>query len=134
MCAAGEGTRPLGGKGNPRTANGHRRRELRRWLAAQGAPCHLCGQPIDYSLDWWTDPEDGRRKRHPLSFEVDEIVPVSFGGDPLDRGNVLPAHRICNERRGNAALHARSRADARVPADGAPADAAPQPLRTSREW
>lgn len=76
---------------DPRQRNGHRRRELRRWLRSQGLPCHLCGLPIDYSLP----------AGHPMSFEVDEIVPVSRGGDPLDRSNVAPAHRICNERRGN---------------------------------
>ena len=36
-----------------------------------------------------------------MSFEVDEIIPVSLGGNPLDRSNVDAAHRICNERRGN---------------------------------
>ena len=76
---------------NPRTANGSRRRALRAWLRAQGRPCHICGQAIDYSLP----PGD------PMSFEVDELVPVSRGGDPLDRANVAAAHRICNERRGN---------------------------------
>lgn len=76
---------------NPRYANGHARRQLRAWLKAQGAPCHICGRAIDYSLP----------AGHPLSFEVDEIVPVSKGGSPLDRANVAAAHRICNERRGN---------------------------------
>lgn len=33
--------------------------------------------------------------------EVDEIVPVSLGGNPLDRSNVRLAHRECNRRRGN---------------------------------
>lgn len=86
---------------NPRRANGHARDQLRRWLAAQQLPCALCGQPIDYTLTTWVDPKDGKTKRHPMSFEVDEIVPVSLGGDPLDRGNVQPAHRICNQRKGN---------------------------------
>ncbi len=76
---------------NPRYSNGHARRQLRAWLKAQGAPCHICGRAIDYSLP----------AGHPLSFEVDEIVPVSRGGSPLDRANVAAAHRICNERRGN---------------------------------
>lgn len=133
MGGSGKGTRPLGRHGNPRTANGHRRRELRKWLAAKGAPCHICGQPIDYTLDWWVDPKDGRRKRHPLSFEADEVVPVSLGGDPLDRSNVLPAHRICNERRGNAAVK-RPEGCAGSAFDGAGGARAPQPLRTSREW
>ena len=55
---------------NPRYANGHARRQLRAWLKAQGAPCHICGRAIDYGLP----------AGHPLSFEVDEIVPVSRGG------------------------------------------------------
>lgn len=80
-------------KGNPRVSNGHRRRQLRMWWRAQGLPCALCGQPIDYSLP----------HGNPLSFEVDEIVPVSLGGDPLSRENTQPAHRICNERKGNGA-------------------------------
>lgn len=80
--------------GNPRRANGYRRTRLRRWLGSLGLPCHICGQPIDYSLP----PGD------PMSFEVDELIPVSLGGDPLDRHNVAPAHRICNERRGNRPL------------------------------
>ncbi len=88
------------GKGNPRRANGWRRDQLRKWLGAQGLPCALCGKPIDYSLTTWIDPGDGRVKRHPLSFEVDEIVPVALGGDPLDRANVQPAHRICNQKKG----------------------------------
>lgn len=36
-----------------------------------------------------------------MSFEVDEIVPVSKGGSPIDRSNVAAAHRICNQKRGN---------------------------------
>lgn len=56
-----------------------------------GMDCHLCGRPIDYALP----------AGHPMSFEVDELVPVSKGGDPLDFNNVAAAHRICNQRRGN---------------------------------
>lgn len=87
-------------KPNPRRANGHRRSELRRWLRSQGLPCHICGLPIDYSLP----------AGDPMSFEVDEIVPVSKGGSPLDRSNVAPAHRICNQRRGNKPAGAEPRA------------------------
>ncbi len=77
-----------------RYANGSARRKVRAWLKAQGRPCHICGRAIDYSLP----------AGHPMSFEVDEIVPVSKGGSPIDRSNVAPAHRICNERRGNKSL------------------------------
>ena len=90
--------------GNPRRANGAKRDALRNRVKTMGLPCHLCGRPIDYSLTTWTDPKDGRIKRHPLSFELDEIVPVSKGGSPLDFDNVAPAHRICNQKRGNKSL------------------------------
>lgn len=102
------------GKGNPRYANGARRTALRRRLASLGGPCHLCGKPIDYSLP----------AGHPMAFEVDEIVPVSKGGDPLDFGNVAPAHRICNQRRGNRD----------IVRQGSRPDAASLPLSTSQDW
>lgn len=84
----------MSGKGNPRRANGAARSKVRAWLKAQANPCHICGRPIDYSLP----------AGHPMSFEVDEIVPVSKGGSPFDRGNVAAAHRICNQKRGNRDL------------------------------
>lgn len=93
-----------------RYANGHARRQIRAWLRAQGLPCHICGRPIDYDLP----------AGDPMSFEVDEIVPVSRGGSPIDRANVAPAHRVCNQRRGN-----------RMPGD---AGAAGLAVRRSRDW
>jgi 5-methylcytosine-specific restriction endonuclease McrA len=33
---------------------------------------------------------------------VDELVPVSKGGDPLDRANCRLTHRHCNRQRGAA--------------------------------
>ena len=97
--------------GNPRNSNGSARRKLREWLKAQGRPCHICGQPIDYDLP----------AGDPMSFEVDELVPVSKGGDPLDRSNVDAAHRICNQRRGNKPLVAVDRDEY-------------APISCSREW
>ena len=67
--------------GNPRNRNGNARRKLRARLRAEGRPCLPSGDP-------W-------------SFEVDELLPVSRGGNPLDYSNVDAAHRICNQRRGN---------------------------------
>lgn len=58
---------------------------------------------------------------HPMSFEVDEIIPVSKGGDPLDFANTQPAHRSCNQRKGNGSR--RHQAPHR-----------PSGLPTSREW
>lgn len=77
-----------------------------------GMPCHLCGKPIDYSLP----------AGHPMSYELDEIVPVSKGGDPLDPANVAPAHRLCNQAKGDGSRTGRSKA------------AFPAMQPTSREW
>ncbi|RNL44744.1 HNH endonuclease [Paraeggerthella hongkongensis] len=100
--------------GNVRTKNGHARRKLRAWLRSLGNPCHICGQPIDYSLP----------PGNPMSFEVDELIPVSKGGSPIDRGNVAAAHRICNQRRGNKPMSALRSIAACSKA----------PIRHSREW
>lgn len=55
-----------------------------------------------------------------MSFEVDELVPVRHGGDPLDYSNVDAAHRSCNRRRAEMEMRAerRSRSGA-PPASGA---------------
>lgn len=57
------------------------------------AVCHICGQPIDYSLP---------ASSAPLAWEPDHIVPVSI--DPtkeLDLNNIKASHRNCNRIRGN---------------------------------
>lgn len=87
--------------GNPRYANGSTRRKIRKRWIARGEPCHICGKPIDYSLGMIVDPSTGKRKPHPMSLAIDEIVPVSKGGDPLDFANTRPTHWICNARRGD---------------------------------
>jgi hypothetical protein len=84
---------------NVRSSNGNARRKLRSWLKAQGRPCWICqafgrDAEIDYSLP----------PGHPYSFEVDELVPVSKGGSPIDRTNVDAAHRCCNQWRGNKSV------------------------------
>ena len=79
-----------GGTANPRYANGARRRALASRVKSLGTPCHICGLPIDRSLP----------ARHPLSFELDELVPVSRGGSPIDPQNVAASHRCCNQWRG----------------------------------
>ena len=93
---------------NPRTANGHRRREVRARVLAEEWICHLCGQPVDKSLGV-LEGQHGPRCRgdcigcvpHPLRAEVDEIVPVSLGGSPIERGNCALSHRACNQAKGN---------------------------------
>lgn len=90
----------MASRSNPRRANGARRDAIRARWRSIGDPCWLCGRAIDYTLGMVVD-EHGRRRPHPMSFVVDEIVPVSRGGDPLDFANTRPAHWICNARRGD---------------------------------
>lgn len=94
--------------GNPRYKNGALRRKYRARLKAQGGPCGICrGRlgPIRYD-----EPSDAR---HPLSFVVDEIRPVSrwkeFGYDSpeaaaQDWDNLQAAHYVCNQQKSNKTL------------------------------
>lgn len=89
---------------NPRSHNGALRRKHRARFKAQGAPCGICGGrlgPIRYD-----QPSDAK---HPLSFVIDEIRPVSrwreFGySSPeeaaQDWSNLQPAHYCCNAAKG----------------------------------
>ena len=77
--------------GNPRRANGHRRDQVRRRVLREETDCWLCGLPVDKTL----------KTPHPGSPEVDEVIPVSLGGSPVDRANCRLSHRLCNVRRGN---------------------------------
>ena len=68
---------------NPRRANGHRRDQVRRRVLAEEDTCWLCGELVDKTLPPYLNG----------SPEVDEIIPVSLGGDPLARANCRLAHR-----------------------------------------
>lgn len=110
------------------------RNKTRARLKAIGAPCHICGQPIDYSLDWYTDPRDGKRKRHPMSFEWDHDRPKARGGTD-DWANAKPAHRICNQRKGDGrpkrSTGPQDAAGGAFERDSAPSTSE---LPTSRRW
>lgn len=96
---------------NPRYSNGNLRRKYRARFKAMDAPCGICGGrlgPIRYD-----EPSD---HKHPLSFVIDEIKPVSrwreFGypspqAAAQDWSNVQAAHYCCNQSKG-----------ARTPQDG----------------
>lgn len=100
--------------GNPRKTNGHRRRTIRAHHMAHPHPiCGICGQPIDKTLHYLD----------PGALEVDEIVPVSRGGSPYTRANTQPAHRSCNQAKGN-----------RMPGDPAITRTAPQQPTTALDW
>lgn len=76
--------------GNPRQANGHRRRQLRARVLREEDECWRCGLPVDKTLPPHLDG----------SPEVDEVIAVALGGDPLDRANARLAHRLCNVQAG----------------------------------
>lgn len=90
---------------NPRYHNGNRRRKNRARFKAMDAPCGICkGKlgPIHYD-----EPSDAQ---HPLSFVIDEIIPISratsFGYASResacdDWNNLQAAHWICNQRKSN---------------------------------
>lgn len=85
---------------NPRTTNGNRRRKHRARFKAMNAPCGICKGRL--GAIHYDEPSDAK---HPLSFVIDEIIPVSrwkeFGyGSPeevaKDWGNLQAAHYYCN--------------------------------------
>lgn len=95
----------------------YRRDKLRESIRRQGMPCHICGCPIDYSLP----------AGHPWSYELDEVFPVSKlppeqrKAAASDPANCLPAHRICNQRKGNKLIRSEL-------------SKATKPIKTSRKW
>ncbi len=71
---------------NARVSNGHRRRQIRARILAAYDTCAICGKPVDKAL----------KTPHPMSAEVDELIPVSRGGDPYSFTNCRLTHRRCN--------------------------------------
>lgn len=53
-----------------------------------GAGCHICGEPIDYTLHYLD----------PRAFVVDHIVPLAKDG-PDNLSNKAAAHRECNSKK-----------------------------------
>jgi 5-methylcytosine-specific restriction endonuclease McrA len=67
-------------KRNSATRDKHRAR-----IARDKPACHICGNPIDYTLP----------HLDPMSYVVDHVKPLAKGGtDTLD--NKKAAHRSCN--------------------------------------
>jgi 5-methylcytosine-specific restriction endonuclease McrA len=93
------------GKTNPRYKNGNLRRKHRARFKAMGCPCGICGGKLGEIH--YDEPSDAK---HPLSFVIDEIKPVSrwreFGySSPeeaaQDWNNLQPAHYCCNLAKSN---------------------------------
>ena len=70
---------------NPRRTNGNLRNKIRARVLREETHCWLCSRPVDTKLPHGL----------PESPEVDEVIPVSKGGDPYDRKNCRLAHRLC---------------------------------------
>lgn len=66
----------------------------RQRCLATGAPCCLCGRPIDYGLPY-RDPVTGRV--NVWSASAHHVAALARGGDPYD---ILPAHLKCNRDAG----------------------------------
>ena len=103
---------------NPRYANGNLRRKYRARFKAMAAPCGICGGrlgPIRYD-----EPSDAR---HPFSFVIDEIKPISkvrqFGYESReeaarDWNNLQAAHYCCNQAKSNHTAADRKRIPVKI--------------------
>lgn len=92
---------------NPRYKNGTLRRKHRARFKAMQARCGICGGEIHYD-----EPSDAN---HPLSFVIDEIIPVSkwkqYGYPSAaacaqDWNNLQAVHYACNAKKGAKILTA----------------------------
>ena len=101
------------GARDPRKVDARARASVIARVLAEETVCHLCGTKVDKSLPAGL----------PGSPEVDEIIPVSLGGDPFDRSGCRLSHKSCNARRGNMTVSEFRRRYLRS-----------QPLVTSRDW
>jgi 5-methylcytosine-specific restriction endonuclease McrA len=77
---------------SPAARHGRNTRAYRRRSAKvrrEAGTCWICEHPIDPNLDW----------RDPMSATADHVIPLNAGGRIL--GELRPAHRSCNSRRGD---------------------------------
>lgn len=102
-----------GKKNNPRSNNGTLRRKYRARFKAMGAPCGICGGRLGEIH--YDEPSD---YKHPLSFVIDEINPISrykeFGYESRraaaeDWNNLQASHYICNQKKSNHTMDEVSR-------------------------
>jgi 5-methylcytosine-specific restriction endonuclease McrA len=98
---------------DPRRVDQRARDSVISRVLAEESVCHLCFTDVDKTIPAGL----------PAAPEVDEIIPVSLGGDPLDRSNCHLAHKSCNARRGNMSVAEFHRRYLRQ-----------QPLVTSHDW
>ena len=71
-------------------ANGWEKYTEAQVLELHGAVCHICGDPIDLTLDRKIGNEGWE-----MSLHIDHVIPISKGG-PDKLSNVKPSHGKCN--------------------------------------
>ena len=90
---------------NPRYKNGYLRRKYRQRFKAMQAPCGICGGKLG-EIHY----EEPSNAKHPLSFVIDEVIPVSkwqqagyasAEAAAQDFQNLQAAHWICNQMKSN---------------------------------
>lgn len=70
--------------------NTSKQMRMRQQVAKAKPACHICGQPIDYTLP----------HLDPGAFQIDHVVPLDKGGDDALH-NIKAAHRLraCNSKK-----------------------------------
>jgi len=71
----------------------------RKKILANEDVCVLCGGVVDKTLP----------KYHPMSAEIDHIIPIAKGGDPVAIENMQLAHRKCNRAKSDKLPEVRAR-------------------------
>jgi len=71
-------------------ANGWEKYTEAQVLELYGTNCHICGDPIDLSLNRKIGSESWE-----MSLHIDHVIPISKGG-PDTLANVKPSHGKCN--------------------------------------
>lgn len=66
-----------------------RQAALKRASQRENLTCWLCGKPFDWTIENYL---------HPQAFTADHVEAIGNGGRLL--GELRPAHRGCNSRRG----------------------------------
>ena len=68
-------------------------RNKKRIFATQNT-CGICGHPVDFSL----------KTPHPMSAQIDHIIPVSKNGHPSSIENLQLSHFSCNRQKSDKLL------------------------------
>lgn len=88
-------------------------RDIELTVKATEDTCFICNGFVDVNEPRFVkvdgkfivDPRTGKRKVNPLSPQIEHVIPIARGGNPLDRKNCRLAHAICNNRKGDKLMH-----------------------------